>query len=1145
MPIFKQSSSHNIPRFIHFLEPSMSRSFRFSSMTIVLAVLASQALFGQGTITAVRIPNAVADGGGIGTTGYPYAVFVQIQGWTAAANGQAYLKVYSGSFNEFMWSATNVWSNITTYADANQPKVNIDANGNWSGWIYAKHNTAVGVALQVRARLIPTTPTVQLTTTAQTVAVMTMTTAGNGGWIVRQTSPAVNKGIVAYSGAQMVGTYRTEDNAIAEGYTYGAGGFKIAVPAGVVDSLVTFNEDGSRDQVFVGPWGITAGQETDASSGGGQIGHGSASISPPTLSGGVSHSLTLKLFGQAPFILRNARINVPSSWTWSHTTGSITLVGGGSPVASVAGDTIVITNMTLNAGDSLQVQMSNFTPYDTTAGFTFLTKTGTASDSIYTIGTQPSVFVYSTPLLLSAVQQNDVNGVPLLNNRLVTVRGIVTVANQFGGPSYIQDNSGGLGIFGSTFSTAVNIGDEVVVSGLVQPFNGLTEIVNPILHWIASTGNIVEPIVVTAFQIANDGVGGVEQYECRLVRLNGVTVATPGNWAGNTNYPLVDATGTTQIRISVATNLVGTPIPVGAFDLICVVGQFISGPVFIGGYQVLPRFLADQISSGPIIASLPTESNIQPTSLTISWRTTHNGTTRVRYGRTPAFELGIVGNDTLQTDHSVILNGLDPATVYYIKAFSVAGTDTSSASTLIASTRSPAQSTGQINVYFNKSVNTNLAWFQQANGNQDLTGRLIPHINNAQRSIDVALYSLSGTVGATIANALVNAKNRGIRVRVICENDNRSTAPFNTLVANGIPLITDTFDPINNGAGLMHNKFFVFDGRGGAPESIWVSTGSWNPTDPGTNNDFQNSIEFQDQALSNPYRMEFNEMWGSETDVPNASVSRFGARKFNNTPHRFVVGGKPVEVYFSPSDGADPKIVSEINAAEHSIGFQLLTLTRSGIANALINKKNAGKKVRGDIDDSSDTGSQYRYLVNNGVDIRLKTAGTSGLLHHKYGIIDAEDPHWNAVTMTGSHNWTSAAENSNNENMVIIRDGNITNQYLQEFAARYYQFGGSDTIRVDVEQIDWNVPQTFSLSQNYPNPFNPTTKIEYALPGTQKVVLKLYDILGREVQTLVNEQQTPGTYRVEVDASGFASGVYFYRLEAGTFVQNRKMLLLK
>ncbi|MEO8167300.1 MAG: phospholipase D-like domain-containing protein, partial [bacterium] len=1035
---------------------------RFKLFAVLSSLLISYSmLFGQSTITAVRMPNAVADAGGTGTVGYPYAVFVRIQGWTAGANGQAYVKVYNSTNNEYMWAATGVWSNTTTYANTNQPLVTIDASGNWSGWIYAKHNTTLGVTTAVRAAKVGATAT-NLTSATTALNVLNMNGGGTGGWIVRTSSPAVNKGIVAYSGGAMVGTYRTEDNGVVEGYSYGPGGFKIAVPSGFVDSLVTFNEDGTRDQLFVGPWGITAGQETDATGGGGQIGRGSAAIVPATLSGGASHSLTVRVYAQSPYTVVRARVAVPSTWTWSHTTGSVVLSGGGSPIASIAGDTVVISNLTLSGSDSLQVQLNNVTPVDSTASFSFPIRTGTSPDSVFAIGTQPSIFIYSTPLPLSSVQENDANGVPLRNNTLVTVRGIVTVANQFNGPSYIQDNSGGLGIFGPSLSTAVNIGDEVLVSGLVQPFSGLTEIVNPRLHSIASTGNSVDPIVVTANQIANDGAGGVEQYECRLVRLNNVSVTGTGNWAGNTNYPLTDATGNTQIRIATASNLVGTPIPAGAFDLIAVVGQFISTPPYIGGYQLLPRFLADQISTGPIIESLPTEVSIQPTALVINWRTTHNGTTRVRYGRTTAFELGVLGNDTLQTNHTVALSGLLPATVYYIKAFSSAGSDTSYASTLISSTASPAQSTGIVNTYFNKSVNTSLAWYQPALGNQNMVQKLLPHINNARRSIDAALYSLSGQPGTDISSALVAAKNRGVKVRVICEEDNKNTSAFTFIAGNGIPLITDKYDPLNNGAGLMHNKFFVFDGRGGAPESIWVWTGSWNPTDPGTNNDFQNAIEFQDAAMGNPYTMEFNEMWGSDTDVPNASNSRFGARKLNNTPHRFVVGGKPVEVYFSPSDGADSRIIGEINKAEHSVGFELLTLTRSGIANALIDRKNAGRKVRGNIDDSTDTGSQYRYLKNNNIDVRLKTTGTTGLLHHKYAIIDAENPHWNAVTLTGSHNWSSSAENANNENTVIVRDGNITNQYLQEFAARYAQFGGTDTILVGVEETSSTIPLAFS-----------------------------------------------------------------------------------
>jgi hypothetical protein len=85
----------------------------------------------------------------------------------------------------------------------------------------------------------------------------------------------------------------------------------------------------------------------------------------------------------------------------------------------------------------------------------------------------------------------------------------------------------------------------------------------------------------------------------------------------------------------------------------------------------------------------------------------------------------------------------------------------------------------------------------------------------------------------------------------------------------------------------------------------------------------------------------------------------------------------------------------------------------------------------------------------------------------------------------------------------------------------------------------------FGLSNNYPNPFNPSTVISYQLAVNSKVVLKVYDLLGREVATLVDEQEQPGEYSVTFDARGLASGMYYYRIQAGTFVETKKMLLLK
>jgi hypothetical protein len=83
------------------------------------------------------------------------------------------------------------------------------------------------------------------------------------------------------------------------------------------------------------------------------------------------------------------------------------------------------------------------------------------------------------------------------------------------------------------------------------------------------------------------------------------------------------------------------------------------------------------------------------------------------------------------------------------------------------------------------------------------------------------------------------------------------------------------------------------------------------------------------------------------------------------------------------------------------------------------------------------------------------------------------------------------------------------------------------------------------LQQNYPNPFNPGTKIIYSIPKQSFVSLKIYDILGKEVIALINEEQPLGTYEVDFDASNFSAGVYFYKLQAGNFVQTKKMMLLK
>ncbi len=109
-----------------------------------------------------------------------------------------------------------------------------------------------------------------------------------------------------------------------------------------------------------------------------------------------------------------------------------------------------------------------------------------------------------------------------------------------------------------------------------------------------------------------------------------------------------------------------------------------------------------------------------------------------------------------------------------------------------------------------------------------------------------------------------------------------------------------------------------------------------------------------------------------------------------------------------------------------------------------------------------------------------------------------------------------------------------------------------DTTVVGVEDEPKNIPLKFSLSQNYPNPFNPTTKIKYNIPFVEtrhasSVQLKIYDILGNGIATLVNKEQSPGEYEIVFDAGKYhlSSGIYFYRLKAGSFAQTKKLVLLK
>jgi len=118
-------------------------------------------------------------------------------------------------------------------------------------------------------------------------------------------------------------------------------------------------------------------------------------------------------------------------------------------------------------------------------------------------------------------------------------------------------------------------------------------------------------------------------------------------------------------------------------------------------------------------------------------------------------------------------------------------------------------------------------------------------------------------------------------------------------------------------------------------------------------------------------------------------------------------------------------------------------------------------------------------------------------------------------------------------------DGDTRNAITPDIGADEF-----DGIFVGVED-EISLPTEFLLLQNYPNPFNPNTKIKYLVPQTSNIVIKVFDILGSEIETLVNEEKPAGTYEITWYAENLPSGVYFYQLKAGDFIQTKKMILLK
>jgi len=291
-------------------------------------------------------------------------------------------------------------------------------------------------------------------------------------------------------------------------------------------------------------------------------------------------------------------------------------------------------------------------------------------------------------------------------------------------------------------------------------------------------------------------------------------------------------------------------------------------------------------------------------------------------------------------------------------------------------------------------------------GEDDVEGSLVEFINSSQSTIHAAIYDLSLPA---VANAIINASERGVNVVLIMDDKQaeRDASLYNYLNDSGILVALD-----NSKSNLMHNKVVVADG-----ERIWA--GSTNPTYNGVNLNNNNALIIESPELADNYIVEIEEMW-LEYQLDNKTVM--------GTPHSLVeIQGITVENYFAPEDGVEDEILSELDSASSSIYFMIFTFTSDPIEQKLVEKYNQGLDVKG-IFEKRQTYSEYAAyepLLNASVPVIVDENGYT--MHHKVFIID------NSTTITGSYNPTKAANTKNDENVLIIHDPEVTQEFLDEF----------------------------------------------------------------------------------------------------------------
>jgi phosphatidylserine/phosphatidylglycerophosphate/cardiolipin synthase-like enzyme len=306
---------------------------------------------------------------------------------------------------------------------------------------------------------------------------------------------------------------------------------------------------------------------------------------------------------------------------------------------------------------------------------------------------------------------------------------------------------------------------------------------------------------------------------------------------------------------------------------------------------------------------------------------------------------------------------------------------------------------------------------QHINNPDDLTGsipeKLIGYINQAQRTIHIASFEFNLT---PVAEALIAAHKRGVEVQWVTDDENGIGADqedghgqFAMLKKAGIKVRDD-----GRGA-LMHDKFWIFDGQ-----IVW--TGSTNIT---VNCNFRNNnnvLVIHSPDVAAMYEREFAEMWAGKFGPTSPSTV---------DKQKTTIDGTPIQVLFASEDDAISHLVPLVEGAKKSIRFMAFSFTHGDLGAAVLARAEAGVDVEGIFETrgSETEESELRPLYCAGVPVRQD--GNPGTFHHKVFVIDGQ------IVVTGSLNFSRNADESNDENAVIVTNRDIAALYLQEFERRW------------------------------------------------------------------------------------------------------------